>query len=226
MASSLANLRSDLRTQLKIDPNGKIWNDSALNGYINDAHLQVQRDGDFSWKENITGNFSPTMVVGTAEYALPDDFVRVLQVMINGGIKNVITKQEAKRRDGINYPIQSGEPSNYYINGNFIGLWPVPNAIKPFSIDYKKKMPSLDSDSETIDFNTDYDSAIANYAAYLAWSGYRGASAQAQVELTNYQRIIDVLKQSYLLFAQENLKFGLQRSQSNFRDDFPYNSNI
>ncbi|CAN8139410.1 hypothetical protein THIOSC13_1420002 [uncultured Thiomicrorhabdus sp.] len=46
MASSLATLRSKLRTQLKIDPGKNIWSDATLDLYINNAYSQIQRDGD------------------------------------------------------------------------------------------------------------------------------------------------------------------------------------
>ena len=52
MASTRAEQRADLRTELKKDPNGKIWNDVALNWYLKVANLKLQKDGNFQWREN------------------------------------------------------------------------------------------------------------------------------------------------------------------------------
>tara|TARA_R110002012_G_C11524150_1_gene599803 strand:- start:799 stop:930 length:132 start_codon:yes stop_codon:yes gene_type:complete len=42
--STRAKLRSDLRDEIRIDPNGKMWGDSVLNTYINQAIFQIQKD--------------------------------------------------------------------------------------------------------------------------------------------------------------------------------------
>jgi len=52
MATTRSQLRADVRTELKKDPNGKIWSNPELNNYINKAYLKVQKDGNFQWREN------------------------------------------------------------------------------------------------------------------------------------------------------------------------------
>jgi hypothetical protein len=42
--STRAELRSDVKTELKKDPNGRIWSDAELNNYINKAYAKVQKD--------------------------------------------------------------------------------------------------------------------------------------------------------------------------------------
>ena len=208
MASSLSTLRSKLRTQLKIDTGKNIWSDATLDLYINNAYGQIQRDGDYDWRENIGGSSTPTIVSGTAEYTAPTDMARIDLVLFGDNELKITTKEDVKRKEGAT--ISQGEPSHYYIQGSIIGLYPTPNTIKTTEIIYRKRLTELSSDSDAIDFNTDFDQALINYAAYLAWSGYRGASGNSQVEQQLYEKQMETLRQTYLVFSQENLKFNTQ----------------
>ena len=120
--------------------------------------------------------------------------------------------------------ISQSTPSHYYVQGTVIGLYPTPNVSKTCELIYRKRLTSLSDDADTIDFNEDFDQAIVNYAAYLAWNGYRGASGNAQVELQAYERQMDTLKQTYLVFAQENLKFNTQIAPITTSNDLPGNT--
>ena len=220
--STLATLRSDLRTQLKIDTQKNIWSDATLNDYINNAYSRVQRDGDYDWQETMGGNQLTTAVSGTQEYSLPTDNARIDLVQYNGNELFYTTKVATKRKDGNN--ISASTPSNYYIESGIIGLWPVPNSSLVLDLDYRKRLTTLSSDSDTIDFNDDYDQAIINYAAYLAWNGYRGSEEKGQFELAAYQLELDRLLQTYILFAQENLKFNTQIASAGAFNTFTNNS--
>ena len=223
MASTLASLRNKLRTELKIDPNGNIWNDNTLNLYLNDAYAQIQRDGDYDWRENIGGNSTPAVSAGTAEYTVPTDVARYDVIRFGGNVLEQTTKTKTTIADG--ETTSSGDPSHYYLEGTVIGLWPTPNSVKTLDIDYRKRLTPMSDDADTIDFNTDYDNAIVNYAAYLAWNGYRGASGNGQVELAAYERQLETLRLTYLVFSQSDLKFNQQITGpgSNF-NSFPNNA--
>lgn len=222
MSSTLATLRSKLRTQLKIDTQKNVWSDDTLNGYINDAYARVQRDGDYDWQETMGGNQLTTTVNGTQEYTLPADNARIDLVRFNGNELFYTTKVATKRKDNKN--ISASTPSNYYIESGIIGLWPIPLTANTLDIDHRKRLTSLSSDSDTIDFNVDYDQAIVNFSAYLAWNGYRNAEDKGQFELQSYQLELDRLLQTYILFAQENLKFNTQIGRVGLFDEFRNNT--
>ena len=114
MATTLATLRSNLRTELKIDTKKNVWTDDTLDGYINDAYMQVQKDGDYDWRQNIGITQTLTIVGGTAEYALPADFVRITLVMFDGFTLREITKERARQADGKNFPTTT-TPNKYYV---------------------------------------------------------------------------------------------------------------
>ncbi|CAN8139412.1 hypothetical protein THIOSC13_1420003 [uncultured Thiomicrorhabdus sp.] len=175
-----------------------------------------------NWRENLGGNNQPTIVSGTASYSLPSDFARIDTVLFGDNILNITTKEATRRSDGES--ASSSEPSHYYIEGSNIVYWPTPNVVKTANIDYRKRLTSLSVDADTIDFNTDFDQALVNYAAYLSWNGYRGASGNGQIELAAYEKQMETLKQTYLIFAQENLKFNTQIAGYNVSDDFANNS--
>ena len=222
MASTLATLRSKLRTQLKIDTQKNIWSDDTLNGYINDSYSRIQRDGDFDWQETMGGNQLTSTVSSTQEYTLPTDNARIDLVRYNGNELYYTTKVATKRKDATS--VSSSTPSNYYIESGIIGLWPIPTASLTLDIDYRKRLTSLSDDTDAIDFNSDFDQAIVNFASYLAWNGYRGSEDKGQIEITAYQLELDKLLQTYLIFAQENLKFKTEIASSGSFNSFPNNS--
>ena len=110
--STRSQLRSKLRTELKIDPNGKVWSDATLNQFINSAYFQVQKDGNFNWREN-DGNYSFSLSSGTQEYALPTGFIRTDLVRYNGTELTATTKVDLKRQYA---SFVNGTPSKYYVN--------------------------------------------------------------------------------------------------------------
>lgn len=114
--STRAQLRTKLRTEIKIDPNGKVWNDTTLDQFINSAYFQVQKDGNFNWREN-DGNYSFSLTSGTQEYTLPTGFIRTDLVRYAGTELFPTSKVDLKR---IYSSFVNGTPSRYYINGGFI----------------------------------------------------------------------------------------------------------
>lgn len=222
MASTLATLRSKLRTQLKIDTQKNVWSDDTLNNYLNDSYSRIQRDGDYDWQETMGGNQLTTTASGTQEYTLPSDNARLDLIRFNGNELFYTTKIATKRMDTTN--ISTSTPSHYYIESGIIGLWPIPTTAQTLDIDYRKRLTRLSSDSDTIDFNEDFDQAVINFASYLAWNGYRGGEEKAANELAAYQIELDKLLQTYLIFSQENLKFNTQIANYSAYDNFPNNS--
>ena len=164
--STRAQLRSKLRTELKIDPNGKVWSDPTLNQFINSAYFQLQKDGSFNWREN-DGNYSFSLTSGTQEYSLPTGFIRTDLVRYNGTELTSTSKVALKRQYS---SFASGTPSKYYLNGGYIGLDVVPNVTGTLDIDYRKQLTAFTADADVSSFPETMDNAMVKYGAYLAWS--------------------------------------------------------
>ncbi len=211
MATTLAQFETQLRGELFTDPNGKIWSDTLLDGYINQAYLQVQGDGQFGWPGIEKGSATISCTQGTQEYALPDDFGRV-RLILNGSQQLYPTTfEQAKIQNPTGV---QALPSNYYLDGFIIGFDPVPSTGLSISLWYQKHAPAL---SETVDsaLTTDFDPAIVKYAAYLAWSAPRGNADTAKMKMVDYQGILARLMNTYLYRDNQGINFRVQRNAPN-----------
>lgn len=207
MATNRWQLRADLRVELKKDPNGKIWSDSALNSYINKSYLKVQKDGNFAWREN-QAETSYTSA-NTQEEALPTDFGKIELIRYNGTELYKTTKVSLKRQYTT---FVNGTPSKYYINWANIGFDVIPNNSGLVDISYLKRLTSFTSDTDESEFNDDFDTAIVKYAAFLAWSSLDGKQQTARFELEEYGIEIDTLVSSYIFDDINDLTMRLQRT--------------
>ena len=218
---NLAQIRASLRSELKTDKSGKIWSDLVLNDYINQGYLKLQRDGLFAWNGNENGSGTLTLVGGTQEYALPSDF-GWLRLALNGSTQLIESSfGDVKIRNPNN---TQGTPSNYYINGDYMGLDPVPSGSATVTLYYRKILASLTSDSSTIGLNSNFVPAIVKYAAYLAWSSPRGNADTASQKLGDYQIVLRTLMSAYRMRDLATLQYKLPRRFSNGRYNNTYYS--
>nr|AKH46390.1 hypothetical protein [uncultured marine virus] len=206
MAKTLSTLRSELRTELKIDNQKNIWTDATLTSYINEAILQVQTEGNLDWAENVGGSQTDTVVAGTDSYAYATDLGRIEVVKLGD---NVLT-QESKAALVRKYDItKTGTPSSYYIEGANLKLFPVPTAGGTLTTTYRKRLPLLSADADLLAFPDDFAPALVHYAAFKSWVGYSGgASGNAQMEFQAYEGAMNIVKSVYLVFSQADFKFG------------------
>jgi hypothetical protein len=194
--STLTTLRSKLRSELKIDPNGKIWSDGTLNGAINQAVSQIQQDGNHDWHFNDNEHSIPT-VINQSAYALPDTFVRLEEGTIeyDGDQLNPADYGWLKRRD---LTTTSGQPSYYALRNANIYLGYRPNAIKTLEFTYRSALTAMSSDATDSGMPSTFDQALIKYAAYLCWSPIEGRSDKAQMALREYNQMMEGLFAQYL----------------------------
>jgi len=205
--STRADLRADVRTELKKDPNGKIWDDATINKYINKAYLKVQKDGNFQWREN-QGNTTFPTESWVQEYVLPTDLGKVQLVRFNWTVLITTTKVLLKRQLST---FVSWTPSKYYLFWANIWFDVLPNVVWTIDLDYQKRLAKFITDTQESAFNDDFDTAIVKYAAFLAWSSIDGKQQTAGVELDEYKLEIDTLVSTYIFDDINDLHFGLQR---------------
>lgn len=207
MATARSTLRADVRTELKKDPNGKIWSDNELNNYINKAYLKVQKDWNFQWREN-QANTTFVTVAWTQEYVLPTDLGKILLVRYQGDNLYKTDKISLKRQYST---FVSWKPSQYYTYWANIWFDVLPDAVWTVDFDYLKRLASFTADTDESAFNSDFDLAIVKYAAFLAWSSMDGKQSTASSQIQEYQIEIDTLVSTYIFDNMEDLTFGLQR---------------
>jgi len=79
MAKDRSTIRSELRNDLRIDPNGKVWSDSVLNQLIHEAEIEVARRNITITDLETSTTF--TTAIGDRSYDLPSDFLRIISVI-------------------------------------------------------------------------------------------------------------------------------------------------
>ena len=205
--STRSQIRTKLRTELSVDPNGKAWSDSVLNWFINSAYFQLQKDWDFNWREN-DANTTFSTVVWTQEYSLPSDFIRANLVRYNGTQLYVTDKIDLKREI---QTFQNGIPSRYYLYWSYIWFDVLPSEVKTIDFDYKKSLATLDDDTDSSAFSSNFDDCLVKYASFLAWSVKRGNEWIAQGKLQEYQLLLDTLLNGYI-YDVSNIRFNNERS--------------
>lgn len=211
MATTRQNLRDDLRLELKIDPNGRIWSDSILNKNIEKARTKIQADGGHNWSFN-DGEYSVSSVAGTATYALPSDFVRLEEGQVRYNNTSVFPVDYARLK--AQYPdlTSQGQPSFYYLRGANIGFFQVPNEVKTIDFCYRKKLTLFTADSDDSGMADEFNEAIIQYACYLCWSDIQGREDKATQAIQNYTEAMDALYSQYLNRNDANLTFKFEIS--------------
>lgn len=195
--SSLVTLRNRLRDELKIDKNGRVWNDTILNRNIVQAVRQIQQDGNFDWYFN-DAEYSVATTPSTGTYTLPTGFIRfeLGTVKWNGYPLEKADYRWLKR----NYQTLSadGNPSCYYRRGTNIGLFLRPNAAQTLEFLYRKQLTDMSADADDSGMPSTFDEAIVQYAAYLTWNDIMGRADKATESVQNYRLAMEGLYTQYL----------------------------
>lgn len=211
--STLLNLRSRLRTELKVDPNGRIWSDATLDTALNQAVLQIQQDGDFDWHFNDAVN-SETTVASTATYALPSDFVRLELNTVkynSSSLEQVDYRWLFRTNSSL---AVDGTPAYYYLRGTNIGLFKRPNDTLTLEYLYRSKLTAMSDDADDSGLPSDFDEAVTHFTCYLAWNDIAGKNDKAIESLQNYKLVMEGLYAQYLgRRDQGNFSFGFETTR-------------
>jgi len=207
MSTTLSTLRTKFRNEVR-DPNGKVWNDSMTDDFINRAYFQVQSDGNFRWPGNENGSSTVTFVAGTQEYALPSDFGWVEFMMISTEKCSPTSFEEVKIR---NPNSTQSRPTWYYLRGAYIGFDPVPNGSDASgTLYYRKLLADLSAAGDLIGLDDRFVKAIVKYAAYDAWST-TGREDKASVKYRDYEMEMKKLRTTFLGRDMGQFNYMVQR---------------
>jgi hypothetical protein len=183
MSTTLSTLRTLTRQQYRFDPNGRVFGDTELDGYIQKSYKHVQEQ---LWLL-LDSKQAISTVSGTQEYLLPttlfkieDDWVKI----------DTICLYESSYSDTSGTTVQ-GKPTQYYLReqetGTNIGFIANPDSAYTINVFYKGYRPDLSSVQSTT-INDKYDMLIALYAAYYAEYTLRWNTPNAVAKLQAYEQ--------------------------------------
>lgn len=199
--TALSSLRTLTRNQYRFDPNGRVFGNDELDGYIKKAyeHVQVQLWMLLDTKEIVN------TVSGTQEYTLPSTLYKITDVKID-----TISLSESSYEDTSGITTQA-KPTNYYLreidDATKIWFLSTPNGQYTINVFHKAFRPALSS-SQATTINEKYDMLIALYAAYYAEYTLRGNTQNAIAKLQAYEQERKAVSGSRF---KKNITFRTQR---------------
>lgn len=196
--ASLTTLRQ-LVTDTTRDPNNRIRPLATVDRAINNAYMTVQQElENFIDATNATQEI--TVIAGTQEYVLPSLFLKLQSVTYNN---NALFRTERKKIIENGTITSNGSPIYYYIKGNEIWLYPIPNNGGTLSVEYTTLLPTI-TDSVDSEAPELLDQAIA-YKAVVTLFKQVQKLQEAQVRELEYQNEINNARMS--LIKDENLTY-------------------
>lgn len=198
-----ANLRIQVSADVLRDPNNKIRSISAgtIDRAIQQAYEMLQADmpnlfNDTGRSTTITG------VASTETYTLPSDFLIMQIVRRNGERLTRTTRKEVRSM----YPTSgAGQPTYYYVQGDTVGLYPIPSGAGSIAVDYTALLPTITSvvDSE----NPSYlDGALCQLAGSIL---FRQIYKQERADDCYDEYMKAITKFKGMLIQDENLTFDM-----------------
>lgn len=194
-AKNRSQLRTDLRDELKTDPNGRIWLDRELDKFLAQAYSKIQADAQFNFPENQAAPDTLSTVSGTQEYDLPANFGRMKSVTLSNSNFPLDQIELSDLYDRYPNQGQSGTPYLYYLRGAKMGLYPVPDGVSTLARVFSNKFTMPSNDDTAIEYDDDdIAGAMIKFAAYLAWSAPRGNRETALSKLEDYNVLMKPIK--------------------------------
>lgn len=160
------DIRGEIRRQIKdttSDTSLQRWSNTVLNDRMTMVHEEMCALAGMLEKRATDTN----IVSGTAEYSVPDDFIREIRVLYKNasGYYVPLDKKTITELDlfGPHWRDQSGTPQYFYIRDTYIGLYPKPDTARTggLRLDYTCRAPDLSTDA-SIPFNSKYEFYFAH----------------------------------------------------------------
>lgn len=201
--TSLSSLRTLTRNQYRFDPNGRVFGDTELDGYLQKSYKIVQQQLGLT----LDNKEALSITSGTQEYLLPTTLFK---------IKDDWVKIDTTPLSETTYEETSGntdqtKPTRYYLRetdtGLMIGFLSIPDGSYTVNVFYEGYRPDLSS-SQATTTPEKYDMLIALYAAYYAEYTLRWNTQNAVAKLQAYEQEKKILGKSRY---KQQITFRTQR---------------
>ena len=195
---TLSELYTKVRSEMKVDRNGRIWSNADIKDAINNTILTVQKAANFNWQFNDACQIIQT-VADQAEYSLSSDSQGLQLVEYNKDALRTTNKLEI---EALNKTLPSWTPRFYYVYGGNLGLSPIPTTSnQEIKVFYQKFLVPLSDDSDTLPFPSDFTKTVVLYTSYdlFAQTSDSKNIQRANVKLTRYNEELNTIRLSYLI---------------------------
>lgn len=212
--STLSDLRSQLITEMDIDPNQRIFSTQTLDTNINRALRKIEQDAGFGLPENRKlFVFSPS----SQETNLPADFVKI-------GAPEGVKQGDSTRLTAIDYfeliglvnlNESSGSVGYYYVRKDgaqwIIGVYPFGGGNGDVTVPYYAKLTEMSSDTDECPLDETFDEAIVQWAKYLTIRRKKGFEEQATLAFNGYAQAYEDAAGTRISFNEFDMKVGYQQ---------------
>jgi hypothetical protein len=215
--TTLANLVSQVRDEIKIDPKGSINSTVLIERNLNRALRKIQEDTNYDLPDN-AAYASLNLVAGTLEYDLPTDFMKMAEpqsVKLDSSTPiypsdyNTLLASYDLSQGG-------GAPTKYYVRKESgawkMGFYPLPGNSGVITAPYLKKLQEMDADNDS-PLPSEYDELLVLYASYLTLRRIPGYEQQSEVDYRAYKELSKSLLANSLMYNRHSMRFGTQRRQ-------------
>lgn len=143
--TAIETFRTQISVDVLKDPYNKIWSTASLDRAINIARNKLQADMPNLFP-GTDGSTTIAWLASTETYSLPSDFLIAQRVKWDSMPLGRLTK---KQIDEI-YPQQANStPTNYYLYGNNIGMFPIPANAGTITLAYTKLLPAITENQDS-----------------------------------------------------------------------------
>lgn len=199
--STLAEIQTAVQRQFGDDTEAQITL-TDITRWANEAQLQIARKTDTLLETVII----PT-VIGTSEYALPVDFLRVDRVLYDG---KVIYKTTSQDLDALNpsrnvTPVPTGVPTRFIVKRKKIVLYPAPDSVKNVSVDIVTRPATLAVAGDIPEIPVELHPDIIRFCLARAYEldGQRVEARETMAEL------------------EQNLGWAMDETNNAYTDSYP-----
>lgn len=173
--------------------------------YVNDAQTDISRRTDI-----LRTTTTIPVVAGTEAYSLPITFISSKRVTWDGVALQSIAPEEIDVLDpnkDVASTTSSGPPSYFWITGNSIHLYPIPNATAPSSlkVTHSKTPTVLVADTDEPDIPVHMHEDLVRYAI-----------ARSREQIEDYQAAVSVMAE-----YEKRVASSSEQAQNQESDSYP-----
>lgn len=134
--------------------------DADIVDWVNEAQREIYVQNNLGMKKGTL----PT-IVGTNEYAFPNDLMRLFSVKYDGSTLEELSQQDIDQVfPNYDNVLTRGTPSHYWTYADKITLYPVPDTIKNLTIFYNRFPVDIAADdSVALDLDLKYHNRVLDY---------------------------------------------------------------